>query len=255
MKIKLLFILCCFCASGLCNDFVLQPLQLKGSPLWVNFNPALFSHERTKFHVQLFYESKFGLKEISPLAAGVNYKFNKHFIGVNFMQIGSAYFKQQNFAVSYCMNIAPKINAGILLETKFIRQTMLEFNQVKFQPCLALEYDFNPKTSVFFNGRVEPTSTDFIKELKINVGAEHQIKKDFNLAFLVVLNSDKKAAVHLSIFYQLKNYGGFKLCFSNQLSPVAFQYQFTWKKSKCSIGANYHMALGYTSPISLEYQH
>ncbi len=230
------------------------------SDAWSVFHNQAGMANLDAYSASVFYESKYGLKELSLAAAAFIWPVNRGAFGFSMLQFGTGPFKEQKTGLAFARSFSPEWKAGIQLN--YLAQTLPEnkrpFGVATFEggviwnagEDLALGIHLaNPlqKSLNTWDGLKSPATV-------IRTGGCYQ----FGNRVLVMFEGEKKDRNPVQFKTGLEFQPASKMCFRLGVSGAPFRYSaglgFQILPVQLDIGFNYHEYLGVTPSFSLQFQ-
>lgn len=229
------------------------------SDVWANFHNQAGLAKLNQFNAGLFYESKFGVDELSLVAGSFALPVNLGTFGFSFFQFGKGMYKENKFGLAFARPLTEKWSAGIELD--YLAQTFPENERTRgfatfgggllFQPLDELvlgAHVFNP-----ILGGIESPAGKVEMPVTFRIGGHYRFSEYVLAAFETQKDNQNPALVKAGIeFLPVDNLA---LRFGVSGKPFKYTAGIGYKTGIISadFGFSYHGNLGITPSVSLQF--
>lgn len=208
----------------------------------------------------IFYENRFGMKELGFQSIGFIYPFSFGTIGITADYYGSDSYHETTTGIAWGMKLHENLSAGVQLDylTTFI--DVEQFNQassVTFE--IGVLYQVNEEiwigSQIYNPIRQEMESEAYEKVPAVfSLGALFEVSDGLILSAETEKITDKAESYHLGIEYEILKETYARLGISTRESIFSFGFETRINSLKFQLASSMHQALGFSPMASLVYQ-
>jgi len=229
------------------------------SDTWSTFHNQATLASFSTFSGGIFYESRFGIDELSLAATSIILPVNSGTFGFSFYQFGKGTFKEQKVALSFSKKLSDKLNAGIQFD--YFSNRFPENERTKGFATFECGLTFKTTEQLTLGAHVfNPVKNGFkLPEGKQKMPAIYRLGGHYQFSDLVVVSaevqkySDSPFVVKSGLeFSPVKNMA---LRFGISGRPVQYTtgIGYSFGKITTDFAFSYHGHLGLSPSVSIQY--
>jgi len=207
----------------------------------------------------IFYQSKFGLKELSLGAGTVIFPVKTGVFGLSFSQFGSGSFKEQKFSLAFAKNLSPKISAGIQID--YLTSLMPENQRSKGFATVEGGLLFRPEKNLVLGAHVFNPWQQGLKTVSGKIkspavfrfGGSYKFSEELTVCAETGKTIGNRVVYKSGVEYLPAKNMAFR--FGVSMRPFVYSAGFGYRFGKivADIGFGYHGYLGLTPSVSIQY--
>lgn len=225
--------------------------MLENSPSYCYFNPAETAVNNKGIVVQLVYENRFFQKDLSVKLIGVQKAGKRSNFNFLFSQMGNKYYQEYLTSLNASMMLHEKISLGCNLNAEIQYQSNRQKNKFKLYPSIGIQVALSELSTVFSNVTFSTQQANSFYNM--NLGYNRIINKEITAK--VFISSTEKRVINAHAQLTIKSYQNnkFYLQIGSSQYPMMLGYQLRWKSLDLSFGFWYHMILGLSNHVAVNY--
>ncbi len=241
------------------RSLALSHASVSFSDVWSPFHNQAGIAGLNSFSTGFFYESRFGVDELSLTAGSVVLPVQPGIFALSFFQFGKGTFKENKFGLAFARNFSEKLSAGIQLD--YFLQTFPENERsygfatfeggVIFYPSESFTlgaHVFNP-----VSGGIETPAGKNEMPVVFRVGGNYRFDEMLMIAFETEKDNQNPLLIKTGIeFFPVEN---FALRMGVSGKPFKYTTGIGYRIGNFSAdaGFGYHGNLGFTPSVSIQF--
>lgn len=230
------------------------------SDTWATFHNQAGLAGLSRISTGFFYESKFGVDELSLVAGSVVLPVNLGTFGLSFFQFGKETFKENKFGLTFARQLSEKWSAGVQLD--YFAQTFPENERVRGFATFEGGILFSPREDLVFGAHVFNPLSGGIRSpaglvkmpVVFRAGGHYRFNEYVLLALEVEKDNQNPLLVKTGIEFLPVESLALRVGLSGK--PYKYTAGVGYKIGNFTAGAGfgYHGNLGYTPSVSVQFQ-
>lgn len=208
----------------------------------------------------IYYENRFGLKELSFQSTGVIYPFSFGTMGVTADYYGDENYNEMTAGLAWGMKLHKKLAAGIQLDYLSTFINLEQFNKastVTFE--IGLLYQVNNEiwigTHVYNPIQQEMKSEAYEKVPAVfSLGALFEVSDKLIFSAEAEKITDKKESFHIGAEYELLKATYARVGISTSETLFSFGFETSVNSLRLQLASSMHQSLGFSPMASIVYQ-
>lgn len=241
------------------RSLALSHASVSFSDVWSAFHNQAGLAGLNRFSTGFFYESRFGVDELSLTAGSVVLPVRPGNFGLSFSQFGKGTFKENKFGLAFSRSFSEKWSAGIQLD--YFLQTFPENERlygfatfeggVLFQPSESLTlgaHVFNP-----VKGGIETPAGKTEMPLVFRAGGNYWFDEMLMVAFETEKDNQNPLMVKTGVeFWPVENFA-IRLGVSGKPFKYTAGIGYRTGNFSADAGFGYHGNLGFSPSVSIQF--
>ncbi len=206
----------------------------------------------------VFYENRFGLKELSDKGIVASMPFRKSAFAISYRSFGYSGYSLSRAGLAYAMRLSDKLSAGIQLNYLTTRLGENYGTTSTLSGEAGFLYEMNEKLSLaahLYNPNRAKLS-DYNDERipsRMRLGAGYRFSEKVIITGEVQKPSDNKATVRAGLEYLPVKNLSLRAGFASDPAQYAFGFGYRISGFQIDAATGYHLVLGFTPQISFTY--
>jgi hypothetical protein len=230
------------------------------SDSWSTFHNQAGLAGLNHISTSVFYESKFGIEELSLSAGSLALPLQSGTFGINFSQFGKGTFKENKFGLAFAKKLSDKLHAGIQLDYFSMRfpENSNRFGFATFEAGLI----YSPDKKLFLGAHIfNPISngikTTFGKQKSpfiFRLGGHFQFSEMLMAIFETQKNTDYPILIKSGLEFSPVNNLALRFGVSGKPINYTCGLGYKFKNISTDFGFAYHGSLGLTPAVSIQFE-
>lgn len=209
----------------------------------------------------LFYENRFGMKELGYQSAGFVYPFQGSALGVTANYFGDELYHESAFGLAYGMRIAEGFSAGIQLDyfSSFTdAEEQVKNNAVTFEAGLL--YELTPEITIGVHAynplEVSMNSSAATEVIPSNysLGAAFKVDEKLLLTTEVEKTQGYGESVRAGVEYEVVDKTFLRAGVATKPGLFSFGFETSWNHLTLQIASSMHEVLGFSPMVSVLFE-
>jgi len=210
-----------------------------------------------KYSVGIYYESRFGINELSTKSAAIIAPLNFGVIGLSFNHYGYSNYNEMKLGVAYARSFAKYFRVGLQLDflSTTIGDNYGKKNNVTFEIGVQSDITENITIGAYAFNPIMVKLADYNQEKLASVFRLGMAYK-FDKGFIASIEAEKSTNIHpilirLGIEYQLKSKFFFRAGIASRYEIFSFGFGLNFKYFSFDMAAIMHESLGFSPQSSI----
>ena len=209
----------------------------------------------------IFYENRFGMKELGYQSAGFIYPFQGSALGVTVNYFGDQLYHESAFGLAYGMKIAEGFSAGIQLDyfSSFTdTEKQVKNNAVTFEAGLLYELNSEITIGVHAYNPLEimmnsSAATEIIPA-NYSLGAAFRVDEKLLLTTEVEKTQGFGESVRAGVEYEVVDKTFLRAGVATNPGLFSFGFETSWNHLTLQLASSMHEVLGFSPMVSVLYE-